>query len=69
MVMKSKEISENMGAVAYKCYHCGGILGVTTDYVLFMGAGKFRKHITFDCGYCEKTTFWKPKGEKIHNSK
>lgn len=63
-MIKSKEQSEIVGAEIYRCYHCGGVLGVTTHGTLYAGVLKFHKHVTFDCALCDKTTFWKPDNEK-----
>lgn len=60
---------ELLSATAYKCYHCHGVLGVTTPNYLFFGAARFSRHITFDCTICEKTTFWKPENETLKKNK
>jgi hypothetical protein len=67
--MKSKEQSEITGAEIYRCWHCGGVLGVTTISTLYVGPIRHKRHITFDCGYCEKETFWKPSDEKSQRTK
>lgn len=64
-MITAKQTSEEMNLIPYKCHHCKGVLGLTTNAKLFIGAARFIKHVTFQCGYCEKTTFWKPDNEKI----
>lgn len=61
-----KEISERLQLRPYTCYHCHGIIGLTTDNVLTVGAVRFKRSITMECGYCEKQTFWKPSNEIIN---
>lgn len=64
-----KEHSERINLRPYACYHCNGIIGLTTNNILFVGAVKFKRSVTMECGYCEKTTYWKPSDETFNTKK
>ncbi len=58
--MNPKERSDRISIRVYACYHCEGIIGNTTDNVLFVGSARFIKSVTMRCGYCDKLTYWRP---------
>lgn len=60
-----KEVSEKVNIEVFPCPHCTGILGCTTPNILYMGAGKIKKIITFECGYCDRVVVWRPDKENF----
>lgn len=55
-----KERTELLSIRVFPCTHCKGVLGNTTDTVLYMGTGKFERSVTFTCALCDKTVYWRP---------
>jgi len=64
-----KDRAEYLNMRPFKCPHCEGIHGTTTDNILFIGAARYRKVNTFECGYCEKMVRWRPKNDSFEDSK
>ncbi len=59
--MKLQDKAEYLSIRTFKCPHCGGILGNQTDNILILGAVKYRRLTTPECGYCEKNVRWEPR--------
>ena len=53
-----KEVSEKIFLIPFPCPHCKGVIGNTTNTTLYIGAAKFTRTVTFDCGYCDKAVRW-----------
>lgn len=57
------EKSEQINLRIFKCQHCGGIIGNTTDNILYVGTVKLKRTITMECSYCDKIIYWRPSKE------
>ena len=55
-----KDRVEHLSLEPYKCYHCAGLLGMSSPNNLYIGAAIFPKSLTILCGYCGRYTYWKP---------
>lgn len=58
--MEDNNIQERIVERVYRCYHCHNALGICSDTTLIIGAAKFMRSITIGCGFCGRTTFFKP---------
>lgn len=67
--MKAREVSEYINLEIFKCKHCGKLLGSTAPNVLHLATATFRRTVTFECAFCEKTILWRPSDEKFNNNK
>ena len=53
----------------YKCYLWEGLIGLTSDKKLYIGAAIFIRSVTLECGYCGRNTYWKPTDESAQRKK
>lgn len=68
--MSAKYLSEKIELKPYFCYHCSGLIGMSSRNKLFVATARFIRSVTIECGYCGKHTFWRPSNESVDkNSK
>lgn len=60
-----KDRSNYLELKPYKCYICEGLIGMSSNNKLYIGAAIFVKSVTIECGYCGRHTFWKPLSESL----
>lgn len=53
----------------YKCYLCEGLIGMSSDNKLYIGAAIFVRSVTMECGYCGRHTYWRPSNESVQPKK
>ena len=63
--MDNEQVQEKLEQRPYRCYHCGEVLGIRTQKALIIGAARFLRSVTLQCGFCRRTTFFKPDNEQI----
>lgn len=63
--MNGEQVQEKLEQRPYRCYHCGEVLGIRTEKALIIGAARFLRSVTLQCGYCRRTTFFKPESEPV----